>query len=87
MEVCIVSTHKGIRLRIRIPSGDIMVVSSLELHHLLRWGRYSDPAIKSDDDYSEVIKLVAGEYPDVEILAIPITEYEDDEPESNDCNS
>jgi hypothetical protein len=78
--------HKGIRLKIKIPAGDILVVSSLELHHLLKYGRYSDPAIKSDDDYSEVIKLVAGEYPDVEILAIPITEYEDDAPE-DDCNT
>lgn len=81
------SVHKGIRLKIKIPTGDIMTVSSLELHHLLKYGRYSDPAIKSDDDYSEVIKLIAGEYPDVEILAIPITEYEDDAPEEDDCNT
>lgn len=62
------SEHKGIRLRITTPHGDILYVSSLELHYTLK--------LRPEAQIQHFSQLFKGN--DVEILAAPITEWEDD---------
>jgi hypothetical protein len=70
------ANHKGIRLRIQTPDGDILNESSLRLHWTCKLReRYVDPS-----EWQEVITLAEG-HPNVKILMKPEEEWEDEEEE------
>jgi len=74
--------HKGIRLRIETPHGDIVNMTSLLMHYTSKYGAYAD-----QKEWHELLRLTAG-HPECTILIQPIEEWEEEsESESDDCNS